>query len=165
MALYVLGISLKEAREISVGKRKKEIFPLGLYLYVGQAKRNLTARLQRHLRREKKKHWHIDFLLEYADIVGIALFREEAECFLAQCFMGLPEIRGFIPRFGASDCRCLTHLFLLGERYTFPDVFASLERVFHLSPGQVWYGEGGVIGEGVFASFVRCGRHSPGNSC
>ena len=39
-------------------------FKEGDYIYIGSAKGCLETRLQRHLRKEKRIFWHIDYLLE-----------------------------------------------------------------------------------------------------
>ena len=39
-------------------------FKKGDYFYIGSAKGCLETRLQRHLRKEKRIFWHIDYLLE-----------------------------------------------------------------------------------------------------
>ena len=39
-------------------------FKKGDYLYIGSAKSCLETRLQRHLRKEKRIFWHIDYFLK-----------------------------------------------------------------------------------------------------
>ncbi len=38
---------------------------------VGRALNGLEERINRHLRRNKRDSWHIDYLLEYSKILGI----------------------------------------------------------------------------------------------
>jgi Uri superfamily endonuclease len=85
----------------------------GWYLYVGSARRHLEARLRRHLRREKRRRWHIDYLLagESLKIKEIWVAEESAECRLAGSLLARPEITIPRPRLGASDCRCPAHFF------------------------------------------------------
>jgi len=67
--------------------------------------------VERHLRRRKRFHWHIDFLRDAADSCTALPVRasEDLEHDLAQA---LGKLAGWgIPQFGASDCRCPTHLF------------------------------------------------------
>jgi len=87
-------------------------FREGSYVYVGSAQRNLEKRVQRHLRKEKKLFWHIDYFLsnERARIEKV-FFRQGdklAECASAQELgrQGEP-----VAGFGCSDCRCQSHLF------------------------------------------------------
>jgi Uri superfamily endonuclease len=78
---------------------------------VGSALRGLQARVARHLRREKKIRWHIDCLLERGAVMAVLWIHSEErlECVIAQGLRdrGLASIKGF----GASDCRCPSHLF------------------------------------------------------
>ena len=93
-----------------MGRLSAVSFPAGGYAYVGSAMGGIAARLRHHLRGEKKRHWHIDYLLEEADIIDIAACEtgNRTECTLAAALGAQFEsIRGF----GASDCRCPSHLF------------------------------------------------------
>lgn len=86
----------------------------GLYLYVGSARRRLDARLRRHLRPEKKRRWHIDYLLAGDDALTIQEIwtgEQLAECQLARGLLVLPHVTIPQPRLGASDCRCPAHFF------------------------------------------------------
>jgi Domain of unknown function DUF123 len=73
------------------------------------ARRNLEARISRHLRREKRLRWHIDYLLAAPEAVvtGVERFAQ-AECELNSNTTGEVVVAGF----GASDCRagCGSHL-------------------------------------------------------
>ena len=86
---------------------------MGNYIYTGSAKKNIDARIERHKSRDKKMHWHIDFLLnnKNAKIVEVQKFDEE-ECALNQKASGEIVIAGF----GSSDCKnkCKSHLKYLG---------------------------------------------------
>lgn len=107
---YILIIRLPEEKTIAVGRLGAVLFPRGNYAYAGSALGGLKQRLDRHLRAEKKLHWHIDYLLEKADIEEIITCesRERTECTIADA---LGERFEAVPGFGASDCRCRSHLF------------------------------------------------------
>lgn len=81
----------------------------GRYAYTGSARRNLEARLRRHLARTKTRHWHIDYLLAHPGvrITGVRRHRRP-ECAVNQATPGVVSIPGF----GAGDCRagCGSHL-------------------------------------------------------
>jgi sugar fermentation stimulation protein A len=114
---YILLMEVERACTITVGRLGAVTFPPGHYLYVGSALRNLSHRLARHLRRDKRVHWHIDTLLAHARIVEIWYRpgRERLECTWARA---LAETPGLVPwgrRFGSSDCRCATHLYYAAE--------------------------------------------------
>jgi len=95
---------------IAAGHQPRQRFPAGYYAYIGSALNGLQARLERHLRKEKRLHWHIDYLLREARIVDIVTCRsqERTECAIAT---SLAERFDAVASFGASDCRCSSHLF------------------------------------------------------
>jgi len=113
--LYLLVLGLKRGQTIKAGKLPETYFKAGLYLYVGRAKRGLRKRLERHLRKDKKLFWHIDYFLRVAKVMGIWVKINS----LDEC-RTVSQIRKFskkseIPqkKFGASDCRCRSHLVFL----------------------------------------------------
>ncbi|MEE8353903.1 MAG: GIY-YIG nuclease family protein [Dehalococcoidales bacterium] len=112
---YVLLIRLDQARMIAAGRRPRQRFPAGYYAYVGSALNGLRTRLERHLREDKRLHWHIDYLLREAQIVDIVTCRsqERTECAIAAA---LAERFDTVAGFGASDCRCRSHLFRDGGK-------------------------------------------------
>ena len=76
----------------------------------------LAARLNRHLTGRGKKRWHIDYLRELAQPTAVWLAPgAHLECTWAQMLCNLPYVSVPIPGFGASDCRCPTHLFLVKD--------------------------------------------------
>lgn len=100
---YILVIELSKNTCITIGKLGTINFKKGTYLYIGSAPSD--SRLKRHLRSKKKIHWHIDYLLERAQLKEIYITQRE-ECDVAQG-IDLPYITGF----GCSDCSCPSHLF------------------------------------------------------
>jgi len=110
---YQLHIRLEQNVSVKVGKLGACTFPAGNYIYTGSAKRNMQARIKRHLSKKKKLKWHIDYLIaaEFVKIFYIEMF-EEPECLINQRISG--EI--ICPKFGASDCKqgCGSHLKYLG---------------------------------------------------
>lgn len=114
---YILSLSLREARRIVVGRLGTFDFCPSYYMYVGSALGGLQSRLRRHLRGGKRLHWHIDYLLRCADIreVWYREGEERLECEWARSLLRLSSIQPFEAPFGASDCRCRTHL-LVAER-------------------------------------------------
>jgi len=110
---YILVAHLTEAHSIRVGRWGEFLFSRGYYLYVGSALGGLEGRLSRHLRAAKRPHWHIDALLEWASVseVWYILLRERLECAWARALARIEGLAPFEVPFGASDCRCPTHLF------------------------------------------------------
>ncbi len=111
---YVLVIELPEEQAIAVGSLKVLHFPRGYYAYVGSALGGLKPRLNRHLQRNKKPRWHIDYLLQKASISNIIICETEdrVECTIAQA---LSRQFDSIAGFGSSDCKCPSHLFFDAE--------------------------------------------------
>ena len=114
---YILLLRLAEDAEINIGRSNngKTLFTAGHYGYVGSAlgPGGLGARLKRHASTSVRKHWHIDYLLERATLLGAQVFagRERLECRLAGRLKALAT--SCVAGFGASDCSCDGHLFFL----------------------------------------------------
>ncbi|WP_456419321.1 DUF123 domain-containing protein [Methanocaldococcus infernus] len=109
---YILKIKLKNGKVIKFGNHER-FFKKGYYFYVGSANGksiNLKNRIERHLRKEKNKFWHIDYLLEHGTIEDIYINNKSVECEVAKELSNILEpIKGF----GCSDCKCVSHLFYL----------------------------------------------------
>ncbi len=107
--IYILLVQLDRTKDIQTGKRKFHL-EKGYYGYVGSALSGLEHRLSRHLRTDKRFHWHIDYMLNTARIKDVVCGEtvESKECTLAEILsQKLPAINGF----GSSDCKCPSHLF------------------------------------------------------
>jgi sugar fermentation stimulation protein A len=115
---YIAVFALSRRRRIQVGRLGFFRFERGLYLYVGSAQRNLSARLARHARRAKPLRWHIDYLSTKAAMIGAMIVPGplERECELARELGGMYEL--VMPGFGASDCGCGGHLFYARELWS-----------------------------------------------
>jgi len=75
---YILILYLPHSSTVK-SKAKVWFLEEGVYAYVGSAKRGIKARVLRYLSKNKKKHWHIDHLLEKAEIKRIFVLCEEEE--------------------------------------------------------------------------------------
>ncbi len=110
---YQLVIEIRRDIRVVVGALGRRRLPAGRYVYTGSARRNLEARLRRHLARTKTLHWHIDYLLAHPGVrvTGVRRHRRP-ECAVNQAVGG--EV--VVPGFGASDCRarCGSHLKRVG---------------------------------------------------
>jgi len=112
--VYVLVMQLTRPASLTIGRLGKFDFQTGFYLYVGSALSGFAGRINRHLKKNKKLRWHVDYLLEAADLLWIDLFETEsskAECTLSGKVAALPGAKVPCPGFGASDCSCRTHLY------------------------------------------------------
>lgn len=115
---YCLIIYVERKTNIRIGKKLGEIeFKKGNYVYVGSAMNSLESRLNRHLRSNKKMHWHVDYLLKNrnAKIVKIIynVSAKKVECDLSRY---LEAQTSHINDFGCSDCDCNSHLYYFKNR-------------------------------------------------
>ncbi len=112
---YQLHLKINRSITIKIGALGEHTFSPGLYVYTGSARRNLKARINRHLAKNKKIRWHIDYLTVHPDvqIIKVETFKE-TECQVNQLTSGKIVINGF----GASDCRssCGAHLKFVEEQ-------------------------------------------------
>ncbi len=111
---YFLNVEVP-SKKLKIGGLGKISFKKGSYIYVGSARKNLEARIRRHLRKRKRLRWHIDYLLETAKKVRAIPIRtsKDLECEIAQKLSSIADDK--IDGFGAGDCSCSTHLFYFSE--------------------------------------------------
>jgi len=122
---YVLIAFVLRMKRLEIGRLGAYDLHPGFYAYVGSAlgSGGLRARIRHHLESVAQPHWHIDYLLAYAEPVEVwyALFDRKLEQHLAEV---LEQSSGWhmpIPRFGSSDYRRsrTTHLFYSKRRPSF----------------------------------------------
>jgi len=127
---YLLLAQLGHEVTIRVGKLGTFDLAGGWYAYAGSAlgPGGLRARLARHARADKRLHWHVDYLLQHAllDAVWQAACPARLECAWTVAILSLPGAQAPVPGFGASDCRCATHLVFLPRRPTDEQIAAAL---------------------------------------
>jgi Uri superfamily endonuclease len=96
---------------LNVGSLGRIEFKSGLYAYVGSAQSNLEQRIKRHLTKEKRLFWHIDYLLNSDAVRILSVLVKEArkteECVIADT---LGKKGKLVKNFGSSDCHCRSHL-------------------------------------------------------
>lgn len=88
----------------------------GRYVYFGNAwgPGGIRSRCIRHFRKTKKRHWHVDWLMAYAEQPMAAAFPGLDECDLVQRALAMAGASAPVPGFGSSDCRrCPAHLLAL----------------------------------------------------
>jgi Uri superfamily endonuclease len=110
--VYILVVQVDKDTNVNVGALGRLAFKKGLYAYVGSAQNGLEHRIRRHLRKGKRKFWHIDYLLDDDAAKVVEVFLKQAdkteECMTAKV---VGERGESIEGFGSSDCRCKSHLF------------------------------------------------------
>ncbi|RSK27306.1 GIY-YIG nuclease family protein [Bacillus sp. HMF5848] len=112
--IYAVYIHINKDMKIVVGKLGECFFKKGTYIYVGSAKRNIKARINRHIMQDKKLRWHIDYLRKYGSINKIVTYDSSlSEC--ERCIQILEKYKGELPikGFGSSDCKCNSHLIFI----------------------------------------------------
>jgi Uri superfamily endonuclease len=115
--VYCLQICVRKNTRVKTGALGILRFPAGRYLYVGSAQNNLEKRLQRHLSKRKRIHWHIDYLLAGRNAkVERAFYREAEKDQECKTAVMLSRTEGAVEGFGSSDCKCVSHLFRLRPR-------------------------------------------------
>lgn len=129
--IYILSIIVQENIALKVGALGKIDFKKGRYAYVGSAQNNLKKRIQRHLSKNKKKRWHIDYLLLNPNVkienIHYKKAGKDEECKIAHMLSSFEEpIKGF----GSSDCRCHSHLFRLKSlNYFYKKKFKDISNI------------------------------------
>jgi len=123
--IYTLLLFLPKQVTLTIGKLGKQRFPLGYYTYTGSAlgkgASSLKHRIARHLRKEKRRFWHIDYLLADENVsveaVIVAETNENMECKTNQHIKTIMGAKVQVKGFGASDCRknCKSHLLYFPE--------------------------------------------------
>jgi len=121
---YTLVIFVPSEKRITIGKLGTKSFLRGYYAYTGSAlgrgALGLRGRISRHLKKNKKKMWHIDFLLAEEDIKVISALTsstsEKMECQINQYLQERMHAETLVPKFGSSDCikGCNSHLLYFG---------------------------------------------------
>ncbi len=104
---YLLFIKVREGKR-KIGALGEIDFPSGYYLYVGSAMNSVEARVHRHFSKEKKRKWHIDYLLSSAIPLFYMSFPGRHEQEIA---MALSSRLDYVPKFGSTDSKAPSHLF------------------------------------------------------
>jgi len=110
---YSLILLLENDQYIEIGKLGKFIFKKGYYVYNGSALGGF-GRVRYHLKENKIKRWHIDYLLDKAKIIKIIIYQvkinheHDISKILADKNGAEIPVKGF----GSSDCKkgCPSHL-------------------------------------------------------
>jgi Uri superfamily endonuclease len=123
--IYTLLLFASKDVTLTIGKLGKQNFPRGYYTYTGSAlgkgAASLKHRIARHLRKEKRKFWHIDYLLADENVSVEAVIAAETnkkmECNINSHIKGIKGAEVPVKGFGASDCRknCGSHLLYFPE--------------------------------------------------
>lgn len=111
---YALLLRADKGCIVQIGRLGRLLVEPGFYVYVGSARGpgGLAARVGRHLRQSPRRRWHIDYLRRHARPFEVwwTCDGDRRECSWGRVMARLPGARTPQAGFGASDCRCLSHL-------------------------------------------------------
>jgi len=138
--IYTLIIMVNTKSRLKVGKLGYFNFKKGYYAYTGSAlgdgATSLKTRVARHLKKEKPKNWHIDFLLANKNAKVTAVIVAESnvnkECQINNLIKNIQGAKVPIVGFGASDCKqnCKSHLIYFGEENVKEKIVKAYTRLF-----------------------------------
>jgi len=101
----------------------------GYYIYVGSAlgPGGVLARVSRHCREQKTRHWHIDYLREFTipATVWYSYSPTRLEHRWADAVAKLNNTEP-VKGFGCSDCSCNSHLFFSASEPELPEFAAAV---------------------------------------
>ncbi len=135
--VYLLELQIKKPIQISAKKFLNQIFEKGYYYYSGSAQKNLSQRLERHLRKKKIIHWHIDHLTSdvNVEIKSVLIANEsskEFECELINILTMNFNLGINHKGFGNGDCNiCDSHLLYSKNKLNYNhliSLYQSIER-------------------------------------
>ena len=88
----------------------------------------LAARIGRHLRPDKRLHWHIDHLTANGRVLDVLWRTGGSECELRRHINRRTGVSTPVPGFGGSDCRnCPSHLLKVPTEFHLSSAFNGAE--------------------------------------
>ena len=157
--VYIMVMHLDHELDLEIRSKGMMHFNAGYYMYVGSAKANLTKRIERHKRKRKKMHWHLDYFRGYCEMIAAVSIRTSGlaleswslthepypsmpsmpdpdvdvsvECALADAVRAIAEWD--VPKFGCSDCDCMSHLFGMTENPIHNKAFMDVVEEFRMN--------------------------------
>lgn len=131
--IYSLIILLENDQYIEIGKLGNFFFKKGYYVYNGSALGGF-GRVRHHLNKNKRKRWHIDYLLDRAKIIRIITseVNKNFEHDLSKGISNMKDAENPVARFGSSDCRegCTSHLMYFKKIQEIEDIYEKLGLKF-----------------------------------
>jgi Uri superfamily endonuclease len=112
---YALVLRCPKKVAVRVGSLGEISIDRGYLVYVGSAfgPGGLAGRLRHHLRRVGRPHWHVDYIRQHTEMLGVWLASgsRELEHRWSSEIAALPNAKRPHSGFGSSDCQCDAHLF------------------------------------------------------
>ena len=129
---YLLVMRSERSRRVQVGKLGTIELNIGYYLYAGSAfgPGGIKARVSRHHKRRKPKHWHLDYLSGALTPLEVwftydPVRREHDWAKLLSDQKCIKPVNGF----GCSDCRCDAHFFFRQSRPKLVDFRKGISKI------------------------------------
>jgi Uri superfamily endonuclease len=118
---YALVLHTDRSTVVQVGRWGAIETRPGYYIYIGSAfgPGGVLARVSRHCRESKSKHWHIDYLREIATLETVWYSHRQTrlEHRWAKALAKWSDAEP-LHGFGCSDCSCDSHLFYFSKAPT-----------------------------------------------
>ncbi len=109
---YALHFELAKPLTLEIARLGRPVLEPGTYVYAGSAygPGGIAARVGRHLKPDKKPHWHVDRLSAAAPCTRVETFPGGRECDIVSRLLSAGGSVP-VPGFGSTDCRvCAAHL-------------------------------------------------------
>jgi len=130
---YSLVLILEKEQYIEIGKLGNFLFKKGYYVYNGSALGGF-GRVRHHLNKNKRKRWHVDYLLDRAKIIKIITSETNInfEHDISKSLASKKDAEIPVVRFGASDCNkgCASHLVYFKRIPELEDTYEKLGLIF-----------------------------------
>jgi len=128
---YILLCELLRDVRLRIGSLGIHDLKKGNYIYIGSAlgPGGLCSRICRHLKKNKRVWWHIDYLTTRPEcvirLVIIIPSKNRLECVISKKLYEA-GFRAPIHKFGSMDCDCFSHLFLMESIERLKDLLSGL---------------------------------------
>lgn len=138
--IYLLEMLITKNTVFPTDRFSTENLPEGFYYYSGSAQKGLKSRLTRHLKSEKKVHWHIDHLTTGTEAIKKIWVFENApkqlECEIVQYLESVLKLKHPIKNFGNGDCvnECTSHLLYSPKPIDQSHLFSLYQSIVCLIP-------------------------------
>ena len=113
-------LSARATRSVRIGRLGVLLLQPGFYVYVGSAlgPGGARARLAHHMKPSNRPHWHIDYLKPHAKLEEVWYCHDQFRCEHEWARnVGIAQGASVpLAGFGASDCRCESHLYFFESR-------------------------------------------------
>jgi len=130
---YSLVLILEKEQYIEIGKLGNFLFKKGYYVYNGSALGGF-GRVRYHLKENKSKRWHIDYLLDKAKLIKIITSETNTnlEHDISKSLASKKGAEIPIIKFGSSDCNkgCVSHLVYFKKIPEVEDIYKKLGLKF-----------------------------------